>query len=122
MSSAPADRLPRNVVLFSGHMIDASDRKTPRFPPEKEPVAAAAIADALAAIGVAKGDLGICGGACGGDLLFAEACLALGMGLEIYHSVRRANISFQLGGFRRRQLARPLLCEQSEGDAAHRAR
>ena len=86
MSSAPADRLPRNVVLFSGHMIDASDRKTPRFPPDKEPVAAAAIADALAAIGVAKGDLGICGGACGGDLLFAEACLALGIGLEIYLS------------------------------------
>ena len=39
---------PNIVVLFSGHMIDAPDRKTPRFPPDKEPVAAAAIVDALA--------------------------------------------------------------------------
>lgn len=39
MSSVPADRLPRNVVLFSGHIIDARDRQTPRFPPDKEPVA-----------------------------------------------------------------------------------
>jgi hypothetical protein len=79
-----ADDPPQNVVLFSGHMIDAPDRKTPRFPPNKEPVAASAIAATLAAIGAVAGDLGICGGACGGDLLFAEACLAIGMRLEIY--------------------------------------
>ncbi len=77
-------RSPNTVVLFSGHMIDAPDRKTPRFPPVKEAVAAAAIADALAKIGVTTGDLAICGGACGGDLLFAEAALAHGMRLEIY--------------------------------------
>jgi hypothetical protein len=65
-------------------MIDAPDRKTPRFPPDKEPAAAAAIADALSKAGVARGDLAICGGACGGDLLFAEACLARDMRLEIY--------------------------------------
>jgi hypothetical protein len=79
-----ADDPPQNVVLFSGHMIDAPDRKAPRFPPNKEPVAASAIAATLAAIGAVAGDLGICGGACGGDLLFAEACLAIGMRLEIY--------------------------------------
>lgn len=76
--------LPQNVVLFSGHMIDALDRRTPRFPPDKEPVVASAIAATLAAIGAGAGDLAICGGACGGDLLFAEASLTIDMRLEIY--------------------------------------
>jgi hypothetical protein len=84
MSSVEAIRPPNIVVLFSGHMIDASDRKTPRFPPDKECAAAAAIADALLKIGVTRGDLAICGGACGGDLLFAEACLARETRVEIY--------------------------------------
>jgi hypothetical protein len=84
MSTVQADQPPKNVVLFSGHMIDAPDRKAPRFPPAKESVAAAAIADTLTKIGVAAGDLAICGGACGGDILFAEACLAHGMALEFY--------------------------------------
>jgi hypothetical protein len=65
-------------------MIDAPDRKSPRFPPDKELVAGAAIAQTLAEIGVTRGDLAICGGACGGDLLFAEACLAQDMALELY--------------------------------------
>jgi hypothetical protein len=65
-------------------MIDAPDRKTPRFPPDKEPVAAAAIANTLEQIGADRGDLAICGGACGGDLLFAEAGLARDMRLELY--------------------------------------
>jgi hypothetical protein len=84
MSTVQADRPPNNVVLFSGHMIDAPDRKSPRFPPDKAPVAAAAIADTLAKMGAAASDLAICGGACGSDLLFAEACLARGMALEFY--------------------------------------
>jgi hypothetical protein len=84
MSSVEAVRAPNTVALFSGHMIDAADRKTPRFPVKREPLAAVAIADALSKISVRGGDLGICGGACGGDLLFAEACLARGMRLEIY--------------------------------------
>jgi hypothetical protein len=79
-----ADDPPQNVVLFSGHMIDAPDRRTPRFPADKEPVAASAIAATLTEIGAVAGDLAICGGACGGDLLFAEACLAKGLRLEIY--------------------------------------
>jgi hypothetical protein len=83
MSAAHID-LPHNVLLFSGHMIDAPDRRTPRFPPDKEPVAAAAIAKTLAEIGVTQVDLAICGGACGGDLLFAEACVARDMTLELY--------------------------------------
>jgi hypothetical protein len=84
MTTIQAVRPPNTVVLFSGHMIDAPDRKTPRFPPDKEPAAAAAITDALSKIGVTRGDLAICGGACGGDLLFAEGCLARDMRIEIY--------------------------------------
>jgi hypothetical protein len=75
---------PQKVVLFSGHMIDAPGRATPRFPPNSEPIAAAAIAAALGDLGVGPDDLAICGGACGGDLLFAEAALARGARLEIY--------------------------------------
>ena len=74
---------PRQVFLFSGHMIDAPDRKDPRFPPDKEPIAAKAIADRLDALGSGAEDLAICSGACGGDLLFAEACLARGLRLEL---------------------------------------
>jgi tetratricopeptide (TPR) repeat protein len=74
---------PRQVFLFSGHMIDAPGREEPRFPPDKEPIAAKAIADKLDALGAGPQDLGLCGGACGGDLLFAEACLARGLKLEV---------------------------------------
>jgi hypothetical protein len=75
---------PGKVALFSGHMIDAPGRTTPRFPRDKEPVAASAIVAALDDLGIAPDDLAICGGACGGDLLFAEAALARGARLEIY--------------------------------------
>jgi tetratricopeptide (TPR) repeat protein len=74
---------PRLVFLFSGHMIDAPDRPTPRFPADKELVAAQAIADQLEKLGAGPEDLAMCGGACGGDLLFAEACLERGLRLEV---------------------------------------
>ena len=81
----PPDKawIPRQVFLFSGHMIDAPDRKQPRFPPAEEPNAAKAIADKLDELGAGPEDLALCGGACGGDLLFAEACLARGLKLEL---------------------------------------
>jgi hypothetical protein len=75
---------PRKVALFSGHMIDAPGRAKPRFPPDKEPIAAKAIVSALADLDLGSSDLAICGGACGGDLLFAEAALARGSRLELY--------------------------------------
>ncbi len=75
---------PRQVILFSGHMIDAPGRDEPRFPPDKEPIAAAAIAQVLTDLGVGPMDLAICGGACGGDLLFAETALARGAHSEFY--------------------------------------
>jgi hypothetical protein len=84
ISGHQAGAPPRKVLLFSGHMIDAPGRMETRFPADKEPIAAAAIAKTLVQIDVGPGDLAICGGACGGDLLFAEASLALGSRLELY--------------------------------------
>ena len=73
----------RKVFLFSGHMVDAPDRPTARFPASKEPVAASAIAATLDSLVCGASDLGICGGACGGDLIFAELVLARGAHLEM---------------------------------------
>jgi len=79
-----ADELDaRRVFLFSGHMIDAPGRAVPRFPAREEPVAAAAIAAKLNELGAGTPDVGLCGGACGGDLLFAEALLARGARLVV---------------------------------------
>jgi tetratricopeptide (TPR) repeat protein len=75
--------LPQQVFLFSGHMIDAPERPEPRFPVEKEGIAAAAIGAKLDKLEAGETDLALCGGACGGDLLFAEACLARGLRLEM---------------------------------------
>jgi hypothetical protein len=88
-SGAASTAEPAKVVLFSGHMIDdprvrgPGGTKPARFPAAKADAAAARIAAALDQIGAAAGDLAICGGACGGDLLFAQACLARGMQVEL---------------------------------------
>lgn len=74
---------PRQVFLFSGHMVDAPSREQPRFPPDKEEIAAAAIAARLDALGAGPEDLALCSGACGGDLLFAEAAQARSLRLEV---------------------------------------
>jgi hypothetical protein len=47
-------------------------------------LAVEAIVGALADIDLGPLDLCICGGACGGDLLFAGAALARGARLELY--------------------------------------
>jgi hypothetical protein len=80
---------PNHVVVFSGHMIDdpaergLGKTKPPRFPEAKVDAATASICSVLDRIGAGNGDLGLCGGASGGDLLFAEACLSRGMRLEL---------------------------------------
>jgi tetratricopeptide (TPR) repeat protein len=73
---------PRQVFLFSGHMIDAPDRATPRFPPDKESIAAQKIAQALDQLGAGPDDLALTQGACGGDLLFTEACQQRGLKVQ----------------------------------------
>jgi hypothetical protein len=78
---AAGQRAPKiHPVVFTGHMIDASGRSHPRFPPDKEKVAFEAILENLGEIKAAaeKEDdaelLGIAGASDGGDLLFHEAC------------------------------------------------
>ena len=72
------------VVLFSGHMIDAPDRAEPRFPASREAAARSAISATLFDWQIGQGDICICGGARGGDILFAEECLKLGADLRLY--------------------------------------
>jgi len=57
MTTSGAVMLPRKVLLFSGHMIDAPGRKEMRFPADKEPTAADAIARTLDEIDVGSNDL-----------------------------------------------------------------
>jgi tetratricopeptide (TPR) repeat protein len=70
---------PKRVFLFSGHMIDEPGRVKPRFPADKEGIAATEIAKVLDRQGAGPDDLALTQGACGGDLLFTEACLARGV-------------------------------------------
>lgn len=74
---------PRQVLLFSGHMVDAPHRATPRFPAAKASVAAQRIDELLQRLRAGPGDLALTQGAAGGDLLFAEACVARGVPLEL---------------------------------------
>ncbi|MEM8488591.1 MAG: hypothetical protein AAF564_23790, partial [Bacteroidota bacterium] len=78
-----------HVFLFTGHMIDSATREHPRFPAKNEHAAAKAIADAVASEAASlqkqnKSILGITGGACGGDILFHEACHAAGISSHMY--------------------------------------
>jgi hypothetical protein len=85
-----------DVILFTGHMIDAPDRKKPRFPKEKETEVKAKIKAKVEEIlaGLSKDSLsakagsshikGIAGGDCGGDILFHEVCKDLGIKTEVY--------------------------------------
>ena len=75
-----------HVLLFTGHRVDAPDRKTPRFPAAKEKHARAVIFEAVRnEKAKAKGPVfGIAGGACGGDLLFHEICEALEIPSQMY--------------------------------------
>ena len=73
---------PRQVLLFSGHMVDAPDRAEPRFPLAQEAGARAAIAQALAALDAGPEDLALTQGAAGGDILFTEAALARGVRVQ----------------------------------------
>jgi hypothetical protein len=71
--------VPRQVFLFSGHMIDAPGRPTPRFPPSCELAAAREIAAVLDRLGAGPADLAISQAAAGGDILFLEAAEARGL-------------------------------------------
>jgi hypothetical protein len=74
------------VILFTGHRIDAPDRKKPRFPSDREDQARAMILTAVSEVKEKTiGELiGITGGACGGDILFHEVCAQLDIPSQMY--------------------------------------
>ncbi|HRP98140.1 MAG TPA: hypothetical protein PL143_18030 [Rhodocyclaceae bacterium] len=81
--SGASRSVPRQVFLFSGHMVDAPGRATPRFPADKVPQAARRIAAALDAFAAGPPDLALAQGASGGDILFLEACRARGVHIRL---------------------------------------
>lgn len=94
----PEDRRqPRKIFLFSGHMVDAPDRPTPRFPADKEAVAAQKIAAALDQQQAGPDDLALAQAASGGDLLFLEACQQRGVRCRIL-------LPFEVPGFIQRSI------------------
>jgi tetratricopeptide (TPR) repeat protein len=74
--------VPRQVLLFSGHMVDAPGRPKPRFRPAMVPAATAQIERALDELGAGPEDLALTQGAAGGDLIFTEACQARGVRVQ----------------------------------------
>ena len=74
---------PRQVLLFSGHMVDTPTRAKPRFPATMVPRATAEIARVLDELQAGPGDLALTQGAAGGDLIFAEACARRGVHLQL---------------------------------------
>ena len=82
-ASTSGAAVPRQTIVFTGHMVDAPGRAVPRFPAERVDAAARKIAAALAELDAGREDLAFTQGAAGGDLLFAEACLARGVPLRL---------------------------------------
>ena len=75
----------KHFILFTGHMIDAKDRKEPRFPPYKEKQVEQEIYKHLLKQKQKTHDNleGIASGACGGDIIFHEICAALHIPTQI---------------------------------------
>lgn len=73
-----------SIVIFTGHMMDKVGRVppafVPRFPPEKESEASAAIATALAEMDACAG---YSSAACGADILFIERMLERGAAVHL---------------------------------------
>jgi class 3 adenylate cyclase len=68
------------LVIFSGHMIDAPDRRIPRFPAGKEDEVRKLLEKQLE---VMNAGIGFASAACGSDILFLEAMLARGGAIHI---------------------------------------
>jgi hypothetical protein len=121
------------TFIFSGHMVDAPDRRKPRFPAEAVAAVGRAIGRALDQGSASKGDIAICSGAAGGDLLFLEAALARGLRATVClpfsetefleTSVREAGPDWQERYFRLTRMAsvdlRVLPLEESEDSDAY---
>ena len=74
------------VIVFAGHMIDRSDRETPRFPQKDEQIVAAKIRAEIERI---KPGSGFSSAACGSDILFLEAMLEYGAEVSVVLPYKR---------------------------------
>jgi len=111
----------RHVIVASGHMIDMPGRSTPRFPAHKEPAVREQLAARLEAWGIGEGDLAICGGARGADILFAELCLARGAHVRLMlalpqHEFIRQSVQFGASTWTQRFSALHDRCEVADQD------
>ena len=77
----------KKVIISSGHLTDKPDRPAPRFPESKVGVVRDHMNRQLVAWSVGPGDLAICGGARGSDIIFAELCAALGAEVWLFISL-----------------------------------
>jgi class 3 adenylate cyclase/tetratricopeptide (TPR) repeat protein len=68
------------LVIFSGHMIDAPDRRVPRFPLEREDEIRKLLETQLEAM---NAGIGFASAACGSDILFLETMLARGGAIHV---------------------------------------
>lgn len=76
---------PQQVLLFAGHMIDRPKRAKPRFPAAMESEARQKIEQVLDKLNPCVNCLAIApGAACGGDILFLEACLQRNMKVDLF--------------------------------------
>ena len=66
------------VVVGSGHMVDAPERREPRFPPDQVARVTAEIGSALDDWGVDEGTTVVTGGANGADIIITEECVRRG--------------------------------------------
>ena len=71
---------PPVVMAFAGHMVDAPNRATPRFPAVIETKVKDAIKGAIRTL---NASIGYCSLACGGDILFAEAMVEEGREVHV---------------------------------------
>ena len=97
-------------------MIDAPGRKEARFPPAKEAAVRRRIAEQLTRWNGGERDVGICGGACGADILFAEACLERGTRILLLiplpeHAFLASSVAFANAGWEARYRALRARCE-----------
>ena len=105
-----------DVVAFTGHMIDAPDRATPRFPAALVPAVAAAVRERLARM---RRPVFYGSAACGADLIVIEAALALGAEVNVVLPFDRDDFvrtSVAVGGAR---LAAALRRRARSRDAGH---
>ena len=86
-SAKPQQR--KRVLLFAGHMVDEPGREKPRFPAEKESIALEKIKQAV--MKEMQSDPGVAcayaGAASGGDILFQEICVELGIPTKLYLAI-----------------------------------